>query len=173
MKKRALILAVAVLPVLAAGERRDRGRCVRRPEERRPPHSTMSRWRGTPGYGVTRLRQGWHAVHRPAWPRVRWASTCSTRRCSTTTIEADKPELLVYERRNDGSLKLVALEYLVFASRRGTGSKPSLFGQQFDDDPGRQPLRAARRSYALHAWIWKPQPERDPDRRATRASSCG
>jgi hypothetical protein len=71
------------------------------------------------------------------------------------TIDADKPELLVYERRNDGSLKLVALEYLIFQS--AASGRPSLFGQQFDE------IKADNRygipaSWALHAWIWKPNP---------------
>lgn len=71
------------------------------------------------------------------------------------TIDADKPELLVYERRNDGSLKLVALEYLIFQS--ATSGRPSLFGQQFDE------IKADNRygipaSWALHAWIWKSNP---------------
>ena len=70
-------------------------------------------------------------------------------------IDADKPELLVYERRNDGSLKLVALEYLIFQS--ATSGRPSLFGRQFDE------IKAENRygipaSWALHAWIWKPNP---------------
>ncbi len=73
------------------------------------------------------------------------------------TIDAAKPELLVYERRNDGSMKLVALEYLVFKSEwKGVG-RPSLFGQEFDE------IKADNRygipeSWALHAWIWKPNP---------------
>ena len=71
-------------------------------------------------------------------------------------VDADEPEILVYEPRNDGSLKLVALEYLVFKSEYGAG-RPSLFGQQFDE------IRAANRygipeSWALHAWLWKPNP---------------
>jgi hypothetical protein len=71
-------------------------------------------------------------------------------------IDADQPELLVYEKRNDGTLKLVALEYLVFKSDFGAG-RPSLFGQQFDS------IAAVNRygipeSWALHAWIWKPNP---------------
>ena len=71
-------------------------------------------------------------------------------------IDADKPEVLVYEPRNDGTLKLVALEYLVFKSDFGPG-RPSLFGQQFDE------INAVNRygipeSWALHAWIWKPNP---------------
>ena len=71
-------------------------------------------------------------------------------------IDADEPEILVYEPRNDGTLKLVALEYLVFKSDFGAG-RPSLFGQQFDE------IKAVNRygipeSWALHAWIWKPNP---------------
>lgn len=70
-------------------------------------------------------------------------------------IDADEPELLVYERRNDGSLKLVALEYLVF--KADSPARPSLFGQPFDE------IQAVNRygipeSWALHAWIWKPNP---------------
>jgi hypothetical protein len=71
-------------------------------------------------------------------------------------IDADEPEILVYEPRNDGTLKLVALEYLVFKSDFGAG-RPSLFGQEFDS------IAAVNRygipeSWALHAWIWKPNP---------------
>jgi hypothetical protein len=70
-------------------------------------------------------------------------------------IEADKPELLVYERRSDGSLKLVALEYLIFQSL--SNGRPSLFGRPFDEVPAdnRYGIPA---SWALHAWIWKPNP---------------
>jgi hypothetical protein len=73
------------------------------------------------------------------------------------TIDAANPELLVYERRNNGSLKLVALEYLVFKSEWKGAGRPSLFGQEFDE------IKADNRygipeSWALHAWIWKPNP---------------
>ena len=72
-------------------------------------------------------------------------------------IEAANPELLVYERRNDGSMKLVALEYLVFQADWQGGGKPSLFGKEFDviNADNRYGIPA---SYALHAWIWKPNP---------------
>ena len=72
-------------------------------------------------------------------------------------IDAERPELLVYEPRNDGTLKLVALEYLVLDQDWAGASKPELFGQEFDTIlPGNRyglPL-----AYALHAWIWKPNP---------------
>jgi hypothetical protein len=72
-------------------------------------------------------------------------------------VVAETPELLVYEPKNDGELKLVALEYLVFqADWKGSGP-PALFGRQFDftGTPNRYGLPAF---YSLHAWIWKPNP---------------
>jgi hypothetical protein len=73
------------------------------------------------------------------------------------TIDAETPELLVYEPKNNGELKLVALEYLVFVGDWKGSSRPSLFGRPFDLVPagnryGLPPF------YALHAWIWKPNP---------------
>ena len=75
-------------------------------------------------------------------------------------IDASAPEALVYEQRNDGTFKLVALEYIVFKSdweEAGNTSPPSLFGRTFDfnDQPNRFGLPPF---YALHAWIWKPNP---------------
>ena len=73
------------------------------------------------------------------------------------TIEATQPEALVYEPRNNGTLKLVALEYLIFQSAWAGPGKPSLLGQEFDLVPAgnRYDLPPF---YALHAWIWKPNP---------------
>ncbi len=75
-------------------------------------------------------------------------------------VEAGAPEALVYERRNDGTYKLAALEYIVFKSdweEAGNTSPPALFGRTFDftDEPNRYGLPPF---YALHAWIWKPNP---------------
>jgi hypothetical protein len=74
-----------------------------------------------------------------------------------SAIDADKPELLVYEPRANGELKLVALEYLVFQSDWAGAQRPALFGQQFDatGTPNRYGLPPF---YSLHAWIWKPNP---------------
>ena len=73
------------------------------------------------------------------------------------TIDAERPELLVYEPKNDGELKLVALEYLVFQADWKGAQPPSLFGRRFDfatadNRYGLPPF------YSLHAWIWKPNP---------------
>lgn len=75
-------------------------------------------------------------------------------------IDAAAPEALVYERRNNGTFKLVALEYIVFKAdweAAGHTSPPELFGRTFDftNSPNRYGLPPF---YALHAWVWKPNP---------------
>lgn len=75
-------------------------------------------------------------------------------------VDAARPEVLVYESRPDGSLKLVAVEYWVSApdwEAAGNTEPPQLFGRQFDTIgvPNRLGTGAF---YALHAWIWKPNP---------------
>ena len=72
-------------------------------------------------------------------------------------IDAEKPELLVYEPRANGELKLVALEYLVLQGAWAGAEPPKLFGKQFDftGTPNRYGLPPF---YSLHAWIWKPNP---------------
>jgi hypothetical protein len=74
-----------------------------------------------------------------------------------STIDATAPEALVYEPRADGTLKLVAVEYVVFADAWTGADRPALFGREFDfvASPNRYGLPPF---YALHAWIWKPNP---------------
>ena len=77
----------------------------------------------------------------------------SLARVMNPDLDPSNPEVLVYERRNNGSLKLVAVEYVVFDSGQ---AKPAMFGQGFDSNNGsRYGLPAF---YALHAWVWKPNP---------------
>ena len=73
------------------------------------------------------------------------------------TIDETKPELLVYEPGHNGRMKLVALEYLVFQADWKGSSPPALFGQEFSLTPsgnryGLPPF------YALHAWIFRNNP---------------
>lgn len=75
-------------------------------------------------------------------------------RVGNASLDPADPEVLVYERRNNGSLKLVAVEYVVFAS--AVSERPKLFGIPFDyNDGSRYGLPPF---WALHAWIWKPNP---------------
>jgi hypothetical protein len=76
------------------------------------------------------------------------------------TIDAARPQAVVYERQDSGRLHLVAVEYVVLqAAWDATHSAPpSLFGQQFMKNPAgnRFGLPAF---YSLHAWIWKDNPK--------------
>jgi hypothetical protein len=73
------------------------------------------------------------------------------------TLDPKAPEALVYEERADGTLKLAAVEYVIFKSDWHGSGTPALFGKDFDEvqAPNRYGLPAF---YALHAWIWKPNP---------------
>ncbi len=72
-------------------------------------------------------------------------------------IDPDQPELLVYEPRANGKVKLVALEYLVLAKDWKRAAKPKLFGQEFATiEPGNR--YGLPKAYALHAWVWRANP---------------
>ena len=72
-------------------------------------------------------------------------------------LDVMKPELLQYEPRADGSLRLVGAEYIVFQQAwhdAGHAAAPSLLGREFSlnttllDEP----------FYALHVWVWQYNP---------------
>jgi hypothetical protein len=72
-------------------------------------------------------------------------------------LDPFEPEVLMYEPRADGSLRLIGAEYLVFQQAwhsAGTAASPVLLGREFYlnttllDEP----------FYALHAWVWQHNP---------------
>jgi hypothetical protein len=73
------------------------------------------------------------------------------------TIDASKPEAMVYAPQKGGKLALAAVEYVVFDSAWKGSSPPKLFGREFayTPEPNRYGLPAF---YALHAWIWQKNP---------------
>ena len=73
------------------------------------------------------------------------------------SLDANAPELLIYEPRTDGSLRLIGTEYLVFQQAwhdAGNAAAPALLGREFTlnttllDEP----------FYALHVWAWQYNP---------------
>jgi hypothetical protein len=71
-------------------------------------------------------------------------------------IDPNKPEALVYEPHGK-KLKLVALEYIVFADNWKRAAPPSLFARTFDYTPA--PNRYGIPAFwALHAWVFKNNP---------------
>jgi hypothetical protein len=71
-------------------------------------------------------------------------------------LDATQPELLVYEARPNGRLRLIAVEYLVLAEAwdAANAAPPVLEGQHFHlvGAPNRLGLPAF---YELHVWAWK------------------
>ena len=71
------------------------------------------------------------------------------------------PEVLVYAPNEDGKLRLVALEYVIFQSdwyaHHAAGTMPKLFGQMFmaTGFPNRYAIPAF---FSLHVWLYKHNP---------------
>ena len=66
------------------------------------------------------------------------------------------PEALVYEPREDGSLILVAFEYIIPEALWDDEAPPTLFDQAFSlktNIPDTPPI------WALHIWLWSHNPE--------------
>lgn len=80
-------------------------------------------------------------------------------------IDPAQPEVLVYEPQADGSMKLVAAEYMVFKAAwdAANPAPPSLAGQEFylmADDPATEVDEAHGFAphYELHAWVHQENP---------------
>lgn len=75
------------------------------------------------------------------------------------TIDAARPEALMYEVGTDGRYELTGAEYVVFKDAWDAthATPPILFGQPFRTvaAPNRYGIPAF---YELHAWAWKPNP---------------
>ena len=68
-----------------------------------------------------------------------------------TTLDVEHPEVLVYERKPDGTFKLNGVEFLVPISAWTTAEAPRIMGQ---------PLKRADSLgiWYLHVWTWEPSP---------------
>ena len=67
------------------------------------------------------------------------------------TLDAEKPEVLVYERGADGAFKLNGVEHLVPIDKWTSAEPPMIMGQ---------PLKKFEKLgfYYLHVWTWKASP---------------
>jgi hypothetical protein len=67
------------------------------------------------------------------------------------TLEVDKPEVLVYEKRADGSFKLNGVEYIVPVDAWKSSEPPTIMGQT---------MKRFERAgiWYLHVWIWEQSP---------------
>lgn len=78
------------------------------------------------------------------------------------TVDAKKPQALIYEPLENGELKLVGVEFIVLASQWGSNPKntgpPELEGHLlvFVDAPNRYGLPAF---FEMHVWAWRQNPQ--------------
>jgi hypothetical protein len=70
-------------------------------------------------------------------------------RIMNPNAEIAEPEVLLYLPDEDGTMRLVGLEYVVPAPL--VPAPPTLFGQTFHHSP-------ERNSYELHVWAWRNNP---------------
>ena len=78
-------------------------------------------------------------------------------------LDPMRPEMLLYEKRADGKLHLVGVEYLVFKAaweRENGAAAPQLLGQTvpFSSHPFPPAVLGNVDHYELHVWLWKPNP---------------
>jgi hypothetical protein len=68
------------------------------------------------------------------------------------TARVDQPELLLYAPEKNGSLRLVAVEYIIpYAFHSRDAAPPVLFGKPFVQNDVFQ-------LWGLHAWVWENNP---------------
>lgn len=68
------------------------------------------------------------------------------------TVRVDEPELLLYEREQNGRLRLLAVEYIIpYTAVSRDAEPPVLFGQEFLRNDEFQ-------LWGLHAWVWRDNP---------------
>ena len=76
-------------------------------------------------------------------------------------IDASHPQALIYEPSKDGTMRLVGVEFIVFATNwlaSNNNTPPVLEGQvfQFVDSPNRFNIPAF---FELHVWAWRDNPQ--------------
>jgi hypothetical protein len=72
-------------------------------------------------------------------------------------VDPNHPELLLYEKQTDGTLKFVGVEFITFKAawhKAGNRHKPRLFGQWFHLNTE----LLEEDFYLLHVWQWKHNP---------------
>lgn len=76
-------------------------------------------------------------------------------------LDPTKPEILVYEPTANGGMRLVAVEYIIFAdawdAAHADGAPPMVMGQNMHYLPENNRYRLPA-SYILHVWAWKHNP---------------
>ena len=156
MKRRILIVAGAILPVLAATGIALAAGGLTGAKSATAGFHTLKQAKAA-GYTVkVRDLKGYACIEDPAGAGGMGVHMLNPALLDGK-IDPQKPEILIYEPQANGKVKLVALEYLVLAKDWKRQAKPKLFGKDFDTVmPGNR--YGLPKAYALHAWVWKGNP---------------
>jgi hypothetical protein len=82
-------------------------------------------------------------------------------RYGTPTVDPSNPEILLYEPRADGTMRLVGVEFAVNAEAwyaAGNTSPPSVGGVPYDPPNPAAGNPLVQSSYTLHVWTWLDNP---------------
>jgi hypothetical protein len=82
-------------------------------------------------------------------------------------LDPAKPQALIYEPQSNGEMKLVGVEFIIFASALPPGAAPEVEGHlmQYIDGPSTARPDASPNRYGLpgffelHVWAWKVNPQ--------------
>lgn len=77
---------------------------------------------------------------------------------SDAQIDLEKPEVLMYEPRDDGALELVSLEYVIFEHALEGQKPPEVLGQRMKKKNA-VGVHGVDPFYELHVWHWRENPE--------------
>lgn len=78
-------------------------------------------------------------------------------RLADGTIEAEEPEVLLYEPMRNGRMRLVGVEYVIFRSDWGDPPGPFFLGEEYHHSFG-EDAHGLPDHYELHIWTWKHNP---------------
>lgn len=68
------------------------------------------------------------------------------------TAQVDRPDLLLYEPQKNGTMRLVAVEYVIlYTAHPRNAAPPMLMGKQFTKNDTFQ-------LWGLHVWLWRKNP---------------
>lgn len=103
------------------------------------------------------FEQGTDCVSNPTGPGAMGVHYYSPARLATG-FEPDRPEVLIYEPQDDGRMRLVGVEYVVFDADQdpATDERPVFPGGISFHAPHAGPGPV---TYTLHAYLWKNNPE--------------
>lgn len=163
----ALASPVAVTAADAPSLRSDHGAQNNHPPYRPPTTLVEKVKRATARYRDLKVALYEHWT--PATPCVSGPSTGAMgvhfvlpERLGDAAVYADAPEALIYEPQPNGSMRLVGVEFILFAANWATahpeGGAPKLEGHlmNYVGAPNRYGLDAF---YELHVWAWEDNPE--------------